>query len=55
MAVLNGLTLESTGKVKKNATKADMEDMEGYQREEKEQLEDVSNGSKFLLIDKLRD
>ena len=33
VAVLNGLTLESTGKVKKNATKADMEGMEGYQRE----------------------
>lgn len=34
VAVLPGLTLEATGKVKKNATKADMEGMEGYQREE---------------------
>lgn len=35
VAVLPGLTLETTGKVKKNATKADMEGMEGYQKEEK--------------------
>lgn len=34
VAVLDGLTLEATGKVKKNATKADMECMVGYQREE---------------------
>lgn len=32
VAVLDGLTLESAGKVKKNAVKADMEDMIAYQR-----------------------
>lgn len=32
VACLDGLTLESTGKVKKNAVKADMEDMIAYQR-----------------------
>ncbi len=32
VAVLNGLTLESAGKVKKNAVKADMESMIAYQR-----------------------
>lgn len=32
VAVLDGLTLESAGKVKKNAVKADMEDMVAYQR-----------------------
>ncbi|MCQ2298789.1 MAG: hypothetical protein MJZ81_01505 [Bacteroidales bacterium] len=32
VACLDGLTLESTGKVKKNASKADMEDMIAYQR-----------------------
>ena len=32
VAVLDGLTLECAGKVKKNAVKADMEDMVAYQR-----------------------
>ena len=32
VAVLDGLTLESAGKVKKNAVKADMEEMIAYQR-----------------------
>ena len=32
VAVLDGLTLESAGKVKKNAVKADMENMIAYQR-----------------------
>ena len=32
VAVLDGLTLECAGKVKKNAVKADMEDMIAYQR-----------------------
>lgn len=32
VAVLDGLTLESAGKVKKNAVKADMDDMIAYQR-----------------------
>ena len=32
VAVLEGLTLECAGKVKKNAVKADMEDMVAYQR-----------------------
>ena len=54
VAVLNGLTLESTGKVKKNATKADMEGMEGYQREEtavdsQTSNESVSGGKPFKL------
>ena len=34
VAVLDGLTLESAGKVKKNAVKADMESMIAYQRTE---------------------
>lgn len=34
VAVLDGLTLESAGKVKKNAVKKDMEDMIAYQRKE---------------------
>lgn len=42
VAVLNGLTLESTGKVKKNATKADMEGMEGYQREVVNEVEEAN-------------
>jgi len=36
VAVLDGLTLESSGKVKKNAVKADMESMIAYQRTEGE-------------------
>ena len=32
VAVLDGLTLESAGKVKKNAVKADMENLIAYQR-----------------------
>ena len=36
VAVLDGLTLESAGKVKKNAVKADMESMIAYQRTENE-------------------
>lgn len=56
VAVLPGLTLEATGKVKKNATKADMEGMEGYQREEKdvekEEASEESSDEPFkLLID----
>lgn len=35
VAVLDGLTLESAGKVKKNAVKADMESMIAYQRTDK--------------------
>ena len=35
VAVLGGLTLESAGKVKKNAVKADMESMIAYQRTDK--------------------
>ena len=36
VAVLDGLTLESAGKVKKNAVKADMESMIAYQRTDEE-------------------
>ena len=36
VAVLDGLTLESAGKVKKNAVKADMESMIAYQRTDNE-------------------
>lgn len=36
VACLDGLTLEATGKVKKNAVKADMESMIAYQRQDKE-------------------
>lgn len=52
VAVLDGLTLESTGKVKKNATKADMESMAGYQREAADKItpnsekKDTQNGPK---------
>lgn len=42
VAVLDGLTLESSGKVKKSAVKADMESMIAYQRVE-EPAEDDSN------------
>ncbi|MBO5814256.1 MAG: hypothetical protein J6R13_07065 [Alistipes sp.] len=44
VAVLDGLTLAAAGKVKKNATKADMEDMVAYQRdEETEKSPEISN------------
>ena len=42
VAVLDGLTLESAGKVKKNAVKADMEDMIAYQRTAEESAPAVS-------------
>lgn len=37
VAVLDGLTLEASGKVKKNATKADMESLIAYQRTDKQE------------------
>lgn len=40
VACLDGLTLESTGKVKKNAVKADMESMIAYKRNEAAQEEE---------------
>ena len=42
VAVLDGLTLESSGKVKKNAVKADMESMIAYQRTEEAPAEDTN-------------
>ena len=41
VAALDGLTLESAGKVKKNAVKADMERMIAYQRSENENDSDI--------------
>lgn len=49
VAVFNGLTLESTGKVKKNATRADMEGMEGYQREESEMERTIVKVKTFVM------
>ena len=43
VAVLDGLTLESAGKVKKNAVKADMESMIAYQRTETSQPSSSNN------------
>lgn len=40
--VLDGITLATAGTIKKQATKADMEGLVGYQREEKEVEADVS-------------
>ena len=48
VAVLDGLTLECAGKVKKNAVKADMEDMIAYQRTTVETAP-VVNYSKVLV------
>lgn len=48
VAVLDGLTLECAGKVKKNAVKADMEDMVAYQRATAEAAP-VVNYSKVLV------
>ena len=42
VAVLGGLTLESAGKVKKNAVKADMESMIAYQRSDKSASDEYS-------------
>ena len=41
VAVLDGLTLNSAGQVKKYARKRDMEDMIAYQRDEEKEVEDV--------------
>lgn len=54
--VLDGITLATAGTIKKQATKADMEGMEGYQREEKdvekEEASEESSDEPFkLLID----
>ncbi|MCQ2113806.1 MAG: hypothetical protein MJY52_01940 [Bacteroidaceae bacterium] len=54
--VLDGITLANAGKIKKQATKADMEGMEGYQRDEKEVEKENTSGESSeepfeLLID----
>jgi len=55
VAVLGGLTLESAGKVKKNAVKADMESMIAYQRSDKSASDEYSvikneDGGYFVSI-----
>ena len=47
VAALDGLTLESVGKVKKNAVKADMESLIAYQRIE---VVEVENPATIYLI-----